>query len=314
MSIEGCDFSDGRPGGKALAAAGKRFVCRYLAYRGNPDPRKPLTIAEIGDYFANGISIVANFESTSNRMLDGAAAGAADAADAKADLKGLGFPDTCPVYFSADFDPQPQYLARIDAYLTAAAGVLGKARVGIYGGIDALTHTRAAGTATWFWMAAGWDHGRQPPAFAHLWQYQTAGMGAPSINGASVDNDRALKDNYGQWDAPPSGGPAVEDIVLPITDPTEGTVALAVNQQLYALNGAPLVTVSGAASVGSPFGTTVGGVAYRTVYVTTSGVRQLLLAKAVVKPNPGVDCSAEVEAATAPLEARIAAATKVLNG
>ncbi|HLY14274.1 MAG TPA: glycoside hydrolase domain-containing protein [Candidatus Limnocylindrales bacterium] len=207
MTLEGVDYDDGRPGGAALVAAGKLFAIRYLAYRGNPDPHKPLTLGEIDDLQAHGLAIVANFESTSNRVLDGAAAGEADAQDALADLKGLGFPSSCPVYFSADFDPQPQYFGRVDAYLTAAASVLGRARVGIYGGVDLLVHCRQAGTAFWFWMAGGWRHGKQPPSWCHLDQYETAGMGAKPINGADVDLDRALKANYGQWDAPPGGGP-----------------------------------------------------------------------------------------------------------
>ena len=296
MSLEGVDFSDGRPGGKALAAAGKRFVVRYLAYRANPDPHKPLTRGEIADYQANGLAIVANFESTANRMLDGAVAGAADANDARADMLGLGFPTSCPVYFSADFDPQPAYLARIDAYLAAACGVLGKARVGIYGGIDALTHVRSSGTATWFWQAAGWDHGRQPPAWAHLWQYQTAGQGAPPINGASVDNDRALQTNYGQWDAPGGAGPSVpvENPVLAINSQVSGFCVLINGRQLYDLNGKPLVTVSFGGTVPSPFGTGI----YRAVEVTTGGKLQLLLVQgAPFTPTSTVDCTAEVSAA-----------------
>ena len=312
--LNGVDYSFGRPGGSALAAAGKRFAVRYLAYSGaaGGDERKFLTAPEVLDLHGNGLAVVANFESTSNRMLDGAVAGAADANDARAEMASLGFPSTCPVYFSADFDPQPQYLGRIDAYLTAAASVLGRARVGVYGGIDLLTHTRAAGTAQWFWMAAGWDHGRQPPAFAHLWQYQTAGQGAPAINGAAVDNDRALLDNYGQWDAPPSGGTADPVSVLPITDPLEGSVTLANNQQVFDLNGAPLVQISVGGSVKSPFGTKVGGVAYRTAWITTGGILQLLLVKAVVTPSPGVDCAAAVAAATAPLELKIKNAQEAL--
>ena len=32
--IEGVDYSSGRPGGAALAAAGKRFAIRYVPYGG----------------------------------------------------------------------------------------------------------------------------------------------------------------------------------------------------------------------------------------------------------------------------------------
>ena len=319
--IEGVDFADGRPGGAALAASGKRFVCRYLQYKGNPDPRKPLTRGEIADYQANGLAIVANFESTSNRMLDGAAAGAADANDARADMLGLGFPVSCPVYFSADFDPQPQYLARIDAYLTAAAAVLGKARVGIYGGIDALTHTRQSGTAAWFWMAAGWGHGKQPPAFVHLWQYQTAGQGAPPINGSAVDLDRALKDNYGQWDAPSGAGPeepiTVYDFDYRPGVPSTVTVQ-GLNHSYVRLSDSQLVPIA-AGTVKSPaYPITLkppipGGTGDRaSAWLIGTNAAALLAVDVVAVPIASVDCTAEVAAATAPLEAKIKNAQEAL--
>ena len=322
------DFAFGRPGGQALAAAGKRFVCRYLAYSGaaGGDERKFLTAPEIADYQDNGLAVVANFESTSNRMLDGAAAGAADANDARSQMVSLGFPVSCPVYFSADFDPQPQYLARIDAYLSAAASVLGKARVGIYGGIDALTHTRQSGTAAWFWMAAGWDHGSQPPAFVHLWQYQTAGQGAPAINGAAVDNDRALLDNYGQWDAPPSGGPVVEEPVYNFTqDTTKPTGSLLVSATSHsyldlatgATHPIPAGTNYTRACPGRldhPIPGGVAGADRQTAYLVApaGSLTAVLASDGLFTPTQGVDCTAAVEAATAPLEAKIKNAQEAL--
>jgi Domain of unknown function (DUF1906) len=214
MSLEGVDYSDGRPGGAALAAAGKSFAARYLAYRGNPDPHKALTTAEVNDLMPHGISIVANFESTSNRVLDGSIAGSADAADAKIAMNALGFPVTCPVYFSVDFDAQPVHQGRIDAYLTAAASILGRARVGVYGSLGLLTRCRQNGTATWYWQTIAWSGGKTPPTWVHLFQYQTGSTGAKPINGAAVDYDRALQGNYGQWQAPSVPGPSVEDAMI----------------------------------------------------------------------------------------------------
>ena len=199
---EGVDYSSGRPGGAALAAAGKTFACRYLAYRGNPTPLKALSPGEIEDLHNHGVAVVATFESTSNRALDGAIAGEADATDALAALKGLGFPPNCPVYFAVDFDAQPQHQARIDAYLTAAAAVLGRARIGVYGGINLLTRCRQNGTAIWFWQTRAWS-GISVASFAHLYQRQNS----QSINGAAVDLDTALKASFGQWDAPGGAGP-----------------------------------------------------------------------------------------------------------
>lgn len=297
MSVEGVDYSSGRPGGAALAAAGIVFACRYLEYRGNPNPRKPLTLGEIDDLHNHGVAVVAAFESTANRALDGRAAGAADGADAAAALKGLGFPASCPAYFAVDFDPQPQYLDRIDAYFEGIATSLSIARIGVYGGYGLLGHLRTGGYATWFWQAAGWSGGHEF-APGHIHQYQTGSMGAKPINGAAVDYDRALKSNFGQW-AVSGAGPAQplpqpENPVLAISAQTPGTCQLIAGKQLYDLNQKPLTTVSVSQFVLSPFASGI----YRAIEVTTGGSLQLVLVKASdapFTPASSVDCSQAVQ-------------------
>lgn len=68
----GLDYAGGRPSGAHLAAAGVRFVCRYVADGGRQLPQKLLTAAEARDLLAHGIQIVSNFEA-SGRMDGGAA-------------------------------------------------------------------------------------------------------------------------------------------------------------------------------------------------------------------------------------------------
>ena len=308
MTINGVDYSFGRPGGAALEAAGMQFAIRYIGYRGasGGTEHKFLTAPEVTDLHNHGLAIVANFESTQTRVLDGAVAGAADAQDAKADLAALGFPPDCPVYFSVDFDAQPVHQGRIDAYLTAAASVLGRARVGVYGGINLLTRCRQNGTAIWFWQTRAWS-GISVARFANIYQYQTGSTGAQPINGAAVDYDRALTAKYGQWDAPGGAGPAqpggtVSTVTLnqPIV---AGTVALKpdpatrwVDLATSALMGPPSVNFGQPEAVAGtlhpPIGTEDQG-----YQVTINGKASFLLARNVVfSPTPVGDCSAEIAA------------------
>jgi hypothetical protein len=104
MTIEGVDFSYDRPGGAALAAAGKHFVVRYITGAGG----KALTAAEISDYHAHGISIALVFESTRGRVLGGRPAGIADATQAVAACTALHIPSSTRIYFAVDFDAQPR--------------------------------------------------------------------------------------------------------------------------------------------------------------------------------------------------------------
>ena len=321
MTIEGVDLSFARPGGKALAAAGKRFVVRYLEYShaSAGSSGKFLTSAEVADYRGHGLALVANFESTSTRALDGHAAGVADGNDARVAMGKLGFPSSCPVYFSVDFDAQPSQQATIDAYLGGAASVLGKGRVGVYGSYSLVTRCRANGSATWWWQTYAWSGGKIA-TFAHIHQY----LNGQAIGGGAVDFDAALKANYGQWDPPPGAGPAqpvdaVSTVILtpgpsgkltPKADPAIRWMDLATGKYM----GPPSATFGTPAAwpgiVTPPFpgGRNAG------FQCTIDGRAAFFLAENVTfTPTPGVDCTAAIAAATAPLQAKIAAAQKVLT-
>lgn len=190
MTIEGVDYSFARPGGAALAAAGKKFAVRYLWADGNGG--KGLDAAELADLHAHGIEVPVVFESTTQRALAGRAAGAADAATAAAQLTALGM-GPLPVYFAVDFNATQAQMAAIDEYLEGAATVLGAARVGVYGGIAVVAHCQAAGTAAWLWQTYAWSSGRVQPGI-HLYQYKNG----QTINQGAVDFTRALQDEYGQ--------------------------------------------------------------------------------------------------------------------
>lgn len=204
MTVLGVDYSDGRPGGAALAAAGMAFACRYLTWPGIR-AAAALTATEVADLHGHGIAVVANFEKDQTRALGGRAAGLIDGQQALTALQALGFPSDRPVYFSVDFDAVAGQQPAIDAYLGGCAVALGSARVGVYAGIGPIGRCAANHSARWFWQTLAWSGGKVSP-FAHLYQNQTGSTGAKPINGAAVDYDRALQLDYGQWAAQAAGG------------------------------------------------------------------------------------------------------------
>jgi len=196
VAIQGVDLSFARPGGKALAAAGKHFVVRYLTGDG-----KALGGHEAKDYHQHGVAVCLVFESTKGRALDGAQAGRDDGARAEAAATALGVPPEVPIYFAVDFDATAGQQPAIDAYLRGAGSAIGDERVGVYGGIRVLKRCRANRTARWFWQTYAWSGGKIAP-FIHLYQYRNH----QTINGGLVDFDRAYRPNFGQW---PQPAPAV---------------------------------------------------------------------------------------------------------
>ena len=179
---EGVDYSWSRPGGAALAAAGKWFAGRYLY----PGGGKGLTAAEVNDLHAHGVSVFTIFESSAARALDGYVSGVADARTAQGELAACGLPADQVVYFGVDFDATDGQMPAIDDYLRGAGSVLGQARVGVYGSYRVTTHCRAYGTAPHSFQTYAWSHG-QVDGGADFYQYNNG----QNING-SVDLVRSL--------------------------------------------------------------------------------------------------------------------------
>lgn len=187
---EGVDFSWARPGGAAIAAAGKKFVMRYLYPDGQGS--KGLDLSEVTDYRAHGLQIGVVFETSATRTLSGFAAGVADAHTSAAQLASLGMTGTA-VYFGVDFDATASQYSVIGSYLDGAATVLGKDRTGLYAGfgpIDALVGVRCK----YGWQTYGWS-ARRVSAKAHVYQY----LNGQTLNGGSVDLCRTLQDDFGAF-------------------------------------------------------------------------------------------------------------------
>jgi hypothetical protein len=191
------DYSSGRPGGKALAAAGMSFAARYLSHNAG----KNLTRAEADDLAAHGVSCVVVWETMAQRAGAGRAAGMADAKEAAAQATARGMPSGRPIYFAVDYDATP---SAVVAYFQGVASVLGLARTGVYGGYKVVDYLLDHKLATWAWQTVAWSGGRWDPR-AVIRQYAST----IRINGVSCDHDTAYAADYGQW--MPGRTPTPED-------------------------------------------------------------------------------------------------------
>lgn len=200
----GIDFAfNPHPSVAVEKANGVTFVCRYISPNtANDTNGKNLIPSEKTAILAAGLSIVMVFESVSGRMKSGQAAGAADAAEADTVVKALGMAGM-PVYFACDFDATPTDQTAINAYLDGAASVIGRNRVGIYGGYYPVKRALDAGKAHYAWQTYAWSGG-QWDARAQLRQVQNG----VTMGGASVDKDVSQTVDFGQYPRPITPTPA----------------------------------------------------------------------------------------------------------
>jgi len=194
MGLPGVDYAWAKPSLAALKGAGEVFVMQYFS----GDPTKNLTPARAAALQAAGISFGVVWEYTSTAMRGGRAQGERDASDAETQAKACGV-DGIPVYFACDYDAPPGDQPAIDAYLDGAAAVIGKARVGMYGGYWPLSRADAAGKTTYLWGTPAWSGS----------EWATSGLvpdimqgGAVTIGGVTCDLDAALSNDFGQWPRP----------------------------------------------------------------------------------------------------------------
>jgi Domain of unknown function (DUF1906)/PKD domain len=209
----GADYSfNPHPPLAALKAAGVRFVGRYAsAYAPNDSNGKNLLPGECHDILAASLSIILfEEEADAGRMLGGYSAGVTDAQHADAVVKALGMPGM-PVYFCADFDATPQQQAPINSYLDGAASVIGRNRVGIYGGYYVVKRALDANKAHYACQTVAWSGG-QWDARLNIRQ-----LLQKKIGDVWVDPDTALTADYGQWPRPATGEPPTVKVTLGTT-------------------------------------------------------------------------------------------------
>lgn len=200
---KGIDYAfSPHPSVAALKANGVTFACRYISsFAPNDHNGKNLLAAEKAALLGGGIAVVVVVEEGANRMLGGHSAGVADAQHASAVVTSLGMPGI-PVYFACDFDATADDQARINAYLDGAATVLGKSRVGVYGGYYVVKRAFDGKHCAYGWQTRAWSGG-QWDSRAQLRQGETTSLG-----GASVDWDESRAADFGQWPRPGPPNPS----------------------------------------------------------------------------------------------------------
>lgn len=197
MVREGVDYSaTGSANWTALAQAlkanGKTFVGRYAVNDKSPNGRG-ITAEEYQALRAAGLDVFLYWQTTTNWMLGGEAAGISGAINAQNNITAAGMPADTPVYFACDFDAEPSHQDEIDACLRGAAKVLGFERVGLYGGRWPITRAMTNKSARWFCQTSAWSGGVIVPGI-HLYQYEYNQW----YGGTNCDDVRAYQENFGQ--------------------------------------------------------------------------------------------------------------------
>jgi hypothetical protein len=186
----GVDYAWARPAPSSLHAEGYRFVARYLSY---DTTGKNLSKGEADELIKAGLDIVSDWEWGAEDSLQGYDLGVTEAKAAEAQAKADGMPDGRPIYFSIDFDAQPDQQAAINAYYEGVASVLGLDRTGAYGGYGPISRLFDDGKIKWGWQTYAWSDGEWDSR-AQLRQFQN-GIGP----GGGEDEDRSMVADFGQW-------------------------------------------------------------------------------------------------------------------
>lgn len=188
--IEGVDYSHARPSRAQLDAAKAKFCVRYLIDSAR-DRGKGLTRTEALTLNSWGRFVVSNFEYEVGGPKRGFNQGVADARTALAEIQEMGIPRRV-VYFSIDWDMTDAEWPAVRAYLDGCASIVGKANVGVYGGLRAVSRAYSAGYR-WLWQTYAWSGG--------IWHFsstiqQYRNDAFPDWSG---DKCRAMVADYGQW-------------------------------------------------------------------------------------------------------------------
>lgn len=194
------DWGWGRPGARALKAAGFAGIVRYLSH----DLTKVLDRTEVADYRAGHLAIHAVFEDGAGRALLGFDAGMADAKFAKQQARDLGWDGRGCLYFAVDRDIDMAIQAvAVRSYFRGVNTVLGMGNIGVYGEADVVDDIYQAGLARYRWQTTAWSRGRvtETELFQRLGQVQVAAV--------TVDINDVKTDDTGAWFGVSTGGAPV---------------------------------------------------------------------------------------------------------
>lgn len=205
MSTPGCDYASPDISAAALVEHQLEFACRYASTPGNP---KNLTAGEARALIDAGRGVVSVFETTADRALAGAAAGAADIVSARAQHAEFGLTEDRPVYLTVDFNMTQAQWPAVRAYFTGARTTPGAGKIGVYGGVDVCRALLGAGLVDYVWQTWAWSAG-QWADLTHIRQIP----GTVTIDGFPIDLDVAFGVDYGQW--PFSSTEDQVDLIMP---------------------------------------------------------------------------------------------------
>lgn len=223
MIVEGVDYSTDHPSPTGLYEVGKRFAVRYVGPGTSP---KHLTADEARALAAAGLSIAVHAEGVRDGLLGGASVGRDWARRGYDHARRLGMPADRPVYLSIDFDMQAAQWPAVRSALRAAEDEIGAERVGTYGGYRTIALAAGESVGRYYHQTYAWSGGRWHPA-AHLHQYRNG----VSLVGGTVDLDRALVPDYGQWR--PGEMPTIPGGSMTITDGDVKRIADGVLGRMY---------------------------------------------------------------------------------
>jgi hypothetical protein len=186
--VQGLDFAWGAPTVGRIRAFGARFGASYLSYDGSKGWTQRSGL--VSEYHRAGIATVAVWETSADRAGQGCGAGTSDAREASRQALALGNANR-PINFAIDFEAEG---SQVDSYFRCAHAILGD-RTSAYGSYYAVKYLCAHGLVGHTnWQTYAWSGGQWLPAScAPLEQY---------YNDSSVDYDRALASDYGQWPGP----------------------------------------------------------------------------------------------------------------
>lgn len=206
MVIEGVDYAFSRPDISELARLGKKFACRYISISSNgPWPQyrnaKAITRSELATLHAAGLDVVINWEfrtTDSTEAVDDYAHGQANARLALPMLAELGAPRGIAVVVSVDQDITAGTMSQAMSYLRGWKSVLDQAgfRLGVYGEYDVVKTAFDQGIVKIGWQTYAWSSGKWEPR-AQIQQYRNG----VQLAGGTLDLDRAVTSDFGQWRA-----------------------------------------------------------------------------------------------------------------
>jgi hypothetical protein len=179
---------------RAVKAAKKAGVSVVIGYVAGGGAWKHMTKPFVAAFQKAGIDIACCYEAGAGWMLGGRSAGIRAAKNSIPAVAALGGPKDFFLWLACDTDTTDY--GAINECLAGAVSVLGKKRVGIYGGFDVCEEALATKSCAKAWQTLAWSGGRHLKTAA-LYQYAGAPWGP--MGGMDYDANDMLAADVGQW-------------------------------------------------------------------------------------------------------------------